>query len=119
MEKGGLVKLETVRDAQGNLEDAYVKVCYWPCSVYPSYRSFEVDRENVLRNGSKVMGELLCQLQIRKSVADGPGAREYYTDLTTPPKEWLTELRDLVLRKKQVRQHLFHHLGADSGTPGG
>lgn len=48
------------------------------------------------------MGELLRQLQIRKSVADGPGARAYYTDLTTPPKDWVTELRDLVLKKKQV-----------------
>lgn len=27
MEQGGLVRLEIIRDAQGNLEDAYVKVC--------------------------------------------------------------------------------------------
>jgi dipeptidyl-peptidase-3 len=88
MEQGGLVKLEKVRDAQGNLENAYIKV----------------DRQNVLQNGSKVMGELLRQLQIRRSVADGPGARAFYTDLTTPPKDWLTDLRDLVLRKKQPRK---------------
>ncbi|KAF8554646.1 hypothetical protein OG21DRAFT_1412103 [Imleria badia] len=88
MEQGGLVKLQTVRDAQGNLEDAYVKV----------------DRRNVLQNGSKVMGELLRQLQIRKSVADGPGARAYYTDLTTPPKDWVADFRDLVLKKKQPRK---------------
>ncbi|KAN0097951.1 Peptidase family M49 domain containing protein [Tylopilus felleus] len=88
MEQGGLVRLEIIRDAQGNFEDAYVKV----------------DRQNVLQNGSKVMGELLRQLQIRKSVADGPGARAYYTDLTTPPKDWLTDLRDLVLKKKQPRK---------------
>lgn len=107
MEQGGLVKLETVRDAQGNLEDAYVKVCFHqPRFLHVSDRSPKVDRQNVLQNGSKVMGELLRQLQIRRSVADGPGARAYYTDLTTPPKEWVTELRDLVLRKKQVG-HLF------------
>ena len=30
MEQGGLVKLQTVRDAKGNLENVYVKVClYW------------------------------------------------------------------------------------------
>lgn len=56
------------------------------------------------------MGELLRQLQIRKSVADGPGARAYYTDLTTPSKDWLTDLRDLVLRKKQVGQLFIHVL---------
>ena len=72
-------------------------ICYAFLTAYP-----KVDRQNVLQNGSKVMGELLRQLQIRKSVADGPGARAYYTDLTTPPKDWLTDLRDLVLKKKQV-----------------
>ncbi|KAF8451160.1 peptidase family M49-domain-containing protein [Boletus edulis BED1] len=86
MEQEGLVKLETVRDGQGNLENAYI------------------DRKNVLQNGSEVMGKLLRELQIRKSVADGPGTRTYYTDLTTPPKSWLTDLRDLVLRKKQPRK---------------
>ncbi|KAG6375168.1 peptidase family M49-domain-containing protein [Boletus reticuloceps] len=86
MEQEGLVKLETVRDGQGNLENAYI------------------DRNNVLQKGSKVMGKLLRELQIRKSVADGPGTRAYYTDLTTPPKSWLTDLRDLVLRKKQPRK---------------
>jgi dipeptidyl-peptidase-3 len=48
------------------------------------------------------MGDLLRQLQIRKSVADGAGARAFYTDLTTPPGNWVGELRDLVLKKKQV-----------------
>ena len=103
MEQRGLVKLETVRDAQGNLENAYVKV-YLPCPRFLRLSDWspKIDRQNVLQNGSKVMGELLRQLQIRKSVADGPGARAFYTDLTTPPKGWLTDLRDLVLRKKQV-----------------
>ena len=103
MEQGGLVKLERVLDAQGNLENVYVKVClYWPRLQRISDWSPKVDRQNVLQNGSKVMGDLLRQLQIRRSVADGPGARAFYTDLTTPPKEWLIDLRDLVLRKKQV-----------------
>jgi len=88
MVEHGLVEIKTVRDANGNLENAYVKL----------------DRQNVLQNGSKVMGELLRQLQIRKSVADGPGSRAFYTDLTTPPKEWVTEFRDLVLKKKQPRK---------------
>lgn len=29
MEERGLVNLQTVRDVQGNLEDAYVKVCIY------------------------------------------------------------------------------------------
>lgn len=88
MVQGGLVEIKTVRDANGNPENAYVKL----------------DRQNVLQNGSKVMGELLCELQIRRSVADGAGARAFYTDLTTPPKEWVTDLRDIVLKKKQPRK---------------
>ncbi|KAH0839490.1 peptidase family M49-domain-containing protein [Lanmaoa asiatica] len=105
MEQGGLAKIQTVHDANGNLENAYVKVClHWPCFLRLLDCSPKVDRQNVLQNGSKVMGELLRQLQIRKSVADGPGARAFYTDLTTPPKEWVTNLRDLVLRKKQPRK---------------
>ncbi|KAG9316989.1 peptidase family M49-domain-containing protein [Chiua virens] len=88
MVQRGLVDIQTVRDGKGTLENVYAKL----------------DRQNILQNGSKVMGELLRELQIRKSVADGPGARAYYTELTTPPKEWVGELRDLVLRKKQPRK---------------
>lgn len=119
MEQRGLVRLQTVRDTESNLENAYVKVCHhWLRFLYPPNHSPKVDRQNVLENGSKVMGELLRQLQVRKSVADGPGARAYYADLTTPPKEWATDLRDLVLRKKQVRHLPFLYLCPDSDIRG-
>ena len=120
MEQGGLVKLERVLDAQGNLENVYVKVClHWPRLQRASDWSPKVDRQNVLQSGSKVMGDLLRQLQIRRSVADGPGARAFYKDLTTPPKDWLTDLRDLVLRKKQVGLLSFLHSGPRSDMLGG
>jgi dipeptidyl-peptidase III len=48
------------------------------------------------------MGKLLVDLQVRKSTADGPGAREFYTKLTKPFPGWDGEIRDLVLRKKLV-----------------
>jgi dipeptidyl-peptidase-3 len=44
------------------------------------------------------MGKLLVELQVRKSTADGAGAREYYTDLTSPMDPFTTpEVRNLVL----------------------
>ena len=49
------------------------------------------------------MGKLLLELQVRKSTADGEGAREYYEKLTNPLPGWEGELRDLVIAKKQVR----------------
>lgn len=49
------------------------------------------------------MAKLLLELQVRKSTADGEGAREYYTKLTDPLPGWDGELRDLVIAKKQVR----------------
>ncbi|KIJ11450.1 hypothetical protein PAXINDRAFT_171775 [Paxillus involutus ATCC 200175] len=91
MVQEGLVKLKTIYGADNKLEDLYV----------------ELDRTEVLQNGSKVMGDLLRQLQIRKSVADGAGARAFYTDLTTPPGNWVGELRDLVLKKKQPRKMML------------
>ncbi|KAF9224504.1 dipeptidyl-peptidase III [Gyrodon lividus] len=91
MVQEGLVKFKTIYGADENLENLYV----------------ELDRKEVLQNGSKVMGDLLRQLQIRKSVADGAGARAFYTDLTTPPKEWVGELRNLVLKKKQPRKMML------------
>lgn len=48
------------------------------------------------------MGKLLIELQVRKSTADGEGAKEFYTKLTNPPPEWEGEIRDLVLKKKLV-----------------
>ncbi|KIK94398.1 hypothetical protein PAXRUDRAFT_33528 [Paxillus rubicundulus Ve08.2h10] len=91
MVQEGLVKLKTVYGSDNKLENLCV----------------ELDRTEVLQNGSKVMGDLLRQLQIRKSVADGAGARAFYTDLTTPPSNWVGELRDLVLKKKQPRKMML------------
>ena len=66
-----------------------------------------VDREKVLKEGRDAVGRLLVNIQVRKSTADGAGAREYYTELTTPLPGWEGELRDLVLRKKLVRRRRY------------
>lgn len=50
------------------------------------------------------MGKLLIELQVRRSTADGEGARAYYEKLTDPLPGWAGELRDLVLAKKQPRK---------------
>ena len=42
------------------------------------------------------------ELQVRKSTADGAGARTFYNELTTPLPGWESDIRDLVLKKKQV-----------------
>ncbi|KAI0371497.1 aflatoxin-detoxifizyme [Pilatotrama ljubarskyi] len=86
--KSGIARLEEVRAADGTLENAYVRV----------------DREKVLKEGKDVAGKLLVELQVRKSTADGPGARAFYTELTTPLPGWDGEIRDLVLRKKLPRK---------------
>lgn len=57
----------------------------------------------MLTEGRAVVGKLLVELQVRKSTADGAGARAFYTELTTPFPGWDGEIRDLVLRKKLVR----------------
>lgn len=62
----------------------------------------QVDREAVLSKGREVAGKLLIELQVRKSTADGAGAREFYTNLTKPISGWDGEIRDLVLKKKLV-----------------
>ena len=62
----------------------------------------QVDREKVLSNGKEVVGKLLIDLQVRKSTADGPGARQFYTQLTTPLPGWDKDIRDVVLKKKTV-----------------
>lgn len=62
----------------------------------------QVDREKVLSKGKEVVGKLLVDLQVRKSTADGPAAREFYTQLTTPLPGWDKDIRDVVLRKKTV-----------------
>ena len=57
-----------------------------------------------MKHGREAAGKLLIDLQVRKSTADGPGARAFYTELTTPLPGWDGEIRDLVLKKKQVRR---------------
>ncbi|KAL1669192.1 peptidase family M49-domain-containing protein [Schizophyllum commune] len=86
--KNGLATLEEVRGSDGALENVYVRV----------------DREKVLKEGKRVAGELLVQLQVRKSTADGAGARKFYAELTKPSDAWAGEIRDLVLKKKQPRK---------------
>ncbi|KAJ6547558.1 aflatoxin-detoxifizyme [Mycena capillaripes] len=86
--RSGLVSLEEVRDKHGVLENLFV----------------HVDRSRVLSEGKTVMGKLLVELQVRKSTADGAGARQYYTDLTNPMDVFTPELRDLVLKKKLPRK---------------
>ncbi|KAI6099116.1 peptidase family M49-domain-containing protein [Pisolithus sp. B1] len=87
----GLVRLEEVRGSNGELENIYVRV----------------DRERVLKEGQSIVGKLLLELQVRKSTADGPGARKYYTDLTTPLPGWTGEIRDVVLKLKQPRKMML------------
>ncbi|KAF8654206.1 hypothetical protein AX16_003732 [Volvariella volvacea WC 439] len=86
--RSGIARLEEVRGEDGDLQNLYVRV----------------DREKVLTRGREVAGELLVELQVRKSTADGPGAREYYTKLTKPIAGWENEIRDIVLHKKQPRK---------------
>jgi len=84
----GLARLEEIRGADGKLENVYVRV----------------DREAVLKSGKDVAGKLLVELQVRKSTADGEGARKFYTALTTPKAGWEGEIRDIVLKKKLPRK---------------
>jgi dipeptidyl-peptidase III len=68
----------------------------------------EVDRNLVLTKGREVTGKLLVELQVRKSTADGSGAREFYTELTRPMPGWEGQISKLVLKKKQVRVFVRH-----------
>ncbi|KAJ7582725.1 aflatoxin-detoxifizyme [Mycena floridula] len=86
--KAGIAQLEEIRDTDGKLKDLFIRV----------------DREKVLSEGKKCMGELLCELQIRKSVADGAGAKQFYTELTTPIAEWTGDIRDMVIDRKAPRK---------------
>ncbi|KAH9048108.1 aflatoxin-detoxifizyme [Lactarius hengduanensis] len=86
--KGGIARLEEVRGADGNLEDLFIRV----------------DRKKVLSQGKEVVGTLLVDLQVRKSTADGAGARQFYTQLTTPLPGWDKDIRDIVLKKKVARK---------------
>ncbi|EUC66484.1 dipeptidyl peptidase III [Rhizoctonia solani AG-3 Rhs1AP] len=84
----GLAELVEFRDAEDKLEDVHIKL----------------NRDKVLKDGHATMGRLLVELQVRKSVADGEGARAFYDKLTTPRPGWAGEIRDLVLAKKQPRK---------------
>ncbi|CCL99112.1 uncharacterized protein FIBRA_01126 [Fibroporia radiculosa] len=86
--KSGIAHLEEVRGANGTLENLYIRV----------------DKQKVLTQGREIVGKLLVELQVRKSTADGPGARTYYTELTTPLLGWDGEIRDIVLKKKLPRK---------------
>ena len=58
----------------------------------------------MLKEGRAAAGRLLIELQVRKSTADGAGARAFYTGLTAPRAGWEGEIRDLVLHKRQPRK---------------
>ncbi|TFK54893.1 dipeptidyl-peptidase III [Heliocybe sulcata] len=84
----GIARLEEVRGKDGKLDNLYIRV----------------DRDKVLTHGRTAVGKLLIDLQVRKSTADGAGARAFYTQLTNPLPGWEGEIRDLVLKKKQPRK---------------
>lgn len=84
--RSGIARIEEIRGTDNTLENVY----------------FRVDRAKVLAEGKDVAGKLLVDLQVRKSTADGAGARTFYNELTTPLPGWDGEIRDLVLKKKQV-----------------
>ncbi|KAF8903038.1 aflatoxin-detoxifizyme [Mucidula mucida] len=86
--KHDIARLEVIEDENHNVTNAYVRV----------------DREKVLTKGKQVVGQLLIELQVRKSTADGAGAREYYTSLTAPIAGWDGKIRDIVLKKKLPRK---------------
>jgi dipeptidyl-peptidase-3 len=100
----GLITLEEVRGVDNSLENLYIRV-----SLYHSDLSLELipsdqlDRQKCLTHGQEVAGKLLVDIQVRKSTADGAGARDFYTKLTTPLPGWEGEIRDVVLKKKLVR----------------
>ena len=96
--KSGIARLEEIRAKDNKLENVYIRV----------------DREKVLTTARDEVGKLLVELQVRKSTADGPGARAFYTELTTPLPGWDGEIRDLVLKKKQVRFCCLCHLSSNA-----
>ena len=68
----------------------------------------QIRRNLVATMGHEAVGRLLVELQVRRATADAAGATEFYTELTAPPDGWTEELRDLVLKKKQVSMFLVH-----------
>lgn len=61
--RDGIAILTEKRDESGKLVDAYIRV----------------DREKVLSQGRECMSKLLKELQVRKCIADGEGARKFYS----------------------------------------
>ncbi|KAF8502555.1 aflatoxin-detoxifizyme [Hysterangium stoloniferum] len=86
--KEGIARLEEVHDSSGAIIDLHIRV----------------DRAKALSHGQAVAGKLLIELQVRKSTADGVGAKEFYTNLTTPEPSWEGIIRDIVLKKRQPRK---------------
>ena len=87
--RSGIAHLEEIRSPTTNkLENVYIRV----------------DRSKALSLGHSAAAKLLVELQVRKSTADGVGARAFYKELTTPLPGWDGEIRDLVVRKKQPRK---------------
>lgn len=86
--KHGLATLDKVHDADGKLVDAFVRV----------------DKAKVLAEGKSVMGKLLVEIQVHKSLGNAKGATQFYKALTAPSEEWIEELRPLVLAKKLPRK---------------
>jgi len=76
-----LATIEFVRSSSGELTDAFARV----------------DRQAVLSRSKEVMGQLLLEIQTRKSTGDREGAEKFYKKLTKPSQEWIEELRPLVL----------------------
>ncbi|KAK0476103.1 aflatoxin-detoxifizyme [Armillaria novae-zelandiae] len=86
--RAGIARLDLIKDASGELENIYVRV----------------DRDKVLSKGKEVVGQLLIELQVRKSTADGAGSRAFYKTLTEPITGWEGKIRDIVLKKKLPRK---------------
>ncbi|GAA5943456.1 dipeptidyl-peptidase III [Sporobolomyces koalae] len=83
-----LASIEFVRSDNGELVDAFARV----------------DRSTILSQSKEVMGNLLLEIQTRKSTGDRRGAEEFFNKLTKPSQEWIDELRPLVLKKKLARK---------------
>lgn len=77
----GVARVDFIHDDSGKLVDAFARV----------------DRKAALERGKEVMGQLLIEIQVRKSTGDGPGATKFFTELTAPSAEWVEKLRPLVL----------------------
>ena len=100
--KEGITHLERVTDANGKLSNIYIRVGAIFVITERGLNMEQVDRNKVLSHGKEIVGKLLVDLQVRKSTADGAGANEFYTALTTPMQGWIPEMRDVVISKKLV-----------------